>query len=206
MWWVVGDGRWAVGGGRWVVGASTDLGGWLYAGRAALHPSVRCLRRCDRFPPADFLTVAASASPWPALQVAVACRLTGAARSALRHGQIDPSACGLPAILAAAASPADQLWPGSPPPTPETTKLAREAMAEWAPTRHFLFHPWVRCNVRTVLLVALRLRAQLGEVASGSARRSVRVQRQTATALLLPELPTLIWRLVCSFFRRSDWD
>jgi len=90
--------------------------------------------------------------------------------------------------MATTAAPADSWWAGSPPPCAATTALVHDALAGWAPARHFLFHPGVRGAVRTVLLVSERLQRQL--------------QQRRAK---LPELPVELWMLVIGFFLRGSW-
>ena len=126
---------------------------------------------------------------WPSFKIAVACRLADAARSGLRHGRLDPaSSCTLAELAAVAGSPAGALWPGSPAACEATAALARAAMVHWAPSRHFLFHPGVRGSVLAVFQVRERLR-----------------RATPPRAAALPELPELIWRLVCSFLLRRNW-
>ena len=99
----------------------------------------------------------------------------------------DPTMCALADITAAATRAV--LWDGPPatyggealpvPPTPpfcaETARLARDAMARWSPSLHWLHHLEFRAAVHTVLLVSQRLDLQ-----HGKARDHLRVSDQSA--------------------------
>ena len=127
---------------------------------------------------ATFLTATSS---WSAFKILVACRLADDAKRfyLLCSSCLDP--CTGPTSLAASAIPKDALCAGSPDVCPATRHLVHAAMAPWAPSRHFLFHTGVRTHIRMVLLSGNRVR-----------------DRQ--------HVPTELWRLICSFFLRSDWD
>ena len=116
------------------------------------------------------------------------CRHHAPARTALKLGRIDPTGLKLADLVAAADSAAGVLWPDSKGTCAATTTLVHEAMAPWSPVRHFLYHQGVRASVRVMLLAAERLRRQL--------------LKQTAA---LPELPSELWLMVCSFLCRKDW-
>jgi hypothetical protein len=112
----------------------------------------------------------------------VACRLADDAKRALRSGRLDPRAgpTTLAKLVAACASPADALWVGSPDVCPATRRLVHDAMGHWTPARHFLFHAGVRCHIQVVVLCGNRVRDR-------------------------HNVPTELWRLICSFFLRADW-
>ena len=112
----------------------------------------------------------------------MACRLVDDAKRGLRAGRLDPCAgpTSLAELVAASASPKDALWPGSPDVCPATTRLVHDAMAPWSPSRHFLFHAGVRSHILVVMLTADRVRGR-------------------------HNVPTELWRLICSFFLRSHW-
>ena len=128
---------------------------------------------------AAFLTAASS---WPAFKILVACRLVDDAKRGLWAGRLDPCAgpTSLAELVTASASPKDALWPGSPDVCPATTRLVHGAMAPWSPSRHFLFHAGVRSHILVVMLTADRVRGR-------------------------HNVPTELWRLICSFFLRSHW-
>ena len=113
----------------------------------------------------------------------MACRLADDGKRALRSGRLDPRAgpTSLAELVAASASPADALWAGSPDGCPATTRLVHDAMAPWTPGRHVLFHAGVRDHIRVVLLSGNRVRDRFN-------------------------VPPELWRLICSFFLRSDWE
>ena len=140
---------------------------------------------------------------WPALKIAAACRLHADARRLLRRGAIDPSGCSVAEATTVAVLAANALWPGSPGPCAATTALITAATSRWSPDRHALHHVGVRLSVRTVLLVALRLRCRHGTTIG---RRSHR-QRQLhpKSSGLCIGLPDEVWFVMCGFFRRSDW-
>ena len=136
---------------------------------------------------ADFLQVVAT---WPALKIAMACRLHSDIKSALKLGRIDPTdGCTLAELAVLASSPANALWPGSPAPCPLTTRLCKDAMSGWSPARHHLYHAGVKDNVPLVLLVAERLR-----------------RRKHLSNSRVPLLPLELWLVVCSLFTRGDWE
>ena len=68
---------------------------------------------------------------------------------------------------------------GSPDVRPATRRLVHDAMGHWTPARHFLFHAGVRRHVRVVVLCGNRARDR-------------------------HNVPTELWRLICSFFLRAD--
>ena len=115
--------------------------------------------------------------------ILVACHLADDAKCALRSGRLDPCAgpTTLAELVAAGACPKDALWAGSPDGCPATRRLVHDAMGHWTRPRHFLFHAGVRIHVRVVLLSGNRLRDR-------------------------HNVPTEMWRLICSFFLRSDWE
>ena len=119
------------------------------------------------------------------LQIMVAYRLADDAKLALRCGRLDPCAgptC-LSELIATSASPGGALWAGSSGVCPATSRLVHDAMGPWTRSRHFLFHAGVRVNVRVVLL--------------------------PANWLWDPdrlETPMELWQLICTGFRRSDWE
>ena len=84
-------------------------------------------------------------------------------------------------LVAVSAAPKDALWAGSLDSCPATTQLVHDALGPWTPPRHFLFHAGVRSHVRVVLLSGNRVRYRCN-------------------------VPTELWRLICSFFLRSDWE
>ena len=129
---------------------------------------------------AAFLTAASSWSPF---KILVVCRLADDAKRALRVGRLDPCAgpTSLAERVAARVSPGNALWAGSPDVCSATRRLVHAAMGPWTPSRHFLFHAGVRSHIRVVML-------------SGN-----RVQDRH-------QVPTALWRLICSFFLRSDWE
>lgn len=158
----------------------------------------------------DIVTWLESVSGWHPFKIAVACRLADTARATLRLGRTDPADCALAELVAAGSTAAGSLWPGSPGVCPVTLRLAHGAKAGWSPTRHFLFHAGVRSSIQIVLLVAERLLCQCQYTAQtqhGSAvgvRRSIRQLHRRPP--VLRSLPPLVWRIVCSFLLRSDWE
>ena len=111
--------------------------------------------------------------------ILVACRLAADAKLALRSGRLDPRAgpTSLAELVAASASPKDALDV-----CPGMTQLVHDAMGAWTPARHCLFHAGVRSriNIRVALLCGNRVRGR-------------------------HNVPTELWRLICSFFLRSHW-
>ena len=75
----------------------------------------------------------------------------------------------------------DALRLGSPDICPVTRRLVHDAIGPWTPFRHFLFHAGVRTHIRMVMLSGNRVRNR-------------------------DHVPTELWRLICSFFLRSDWE
>ena len=130
----------------------------------------------------------------------------------------DPTMCALADITAAATRAV--LWDGPPatydnraditdkgvlpvPPTPpfcaETARLARDAMARWSPSLHWLHHRKFRAAVHVVLLVRHRLELQ------HSNARDRRVTRQSAASAALPLLPPELWFFLCGWLLRRNW-
>ena len=124
-----------------------------------------------------------AASSWPAFQILVACRLAGDAKRALRAGRLDPCAgpTSLAELVAVCASPKDVLWDGSPDVCQATSRLVRDAVGPWTPSRHFLFHAGVRSSIRVVLLSGIRVRARC-------------------------DVPMELWEAIFGLLRRSDWE
>ena len=129
---------------------------------------------------AAFLTAASS---WSTFKIMVACRMADDAKRALCNGQLDPGAgpTSLAELVATSVSTRDALWAGSPDVCPATSRLVYDAMGPWTPSRHFLFHARVRTHIRVVLLSGNRVRDR-------------------------HDVPTELWQLICSFFRRPDWE
>jgi len=138
------------------------------------------------------------------IQIAVACRLHSAARSALRRGMMhDPTMCSLTDVDAAASG--DARWPGlpTPPADVETRRLARAAMAAWSPRVHWLHHPRFREAIHTVFLIRERLERLRGAVQTGTAATTASASNAAAshTAVLPPEL----WFCICAWLLRRHW-
>ena len=129
---------------------------------------------------AAFLTAASS---WSTFKIMVACRMADDAKRALCNGQLDPGAgpTSLAELVATSVSTRDALWAGSPDVCPAMSRLVYDAMGPWTPSRHFLFHARVRTHIRVVLLSGNRVRDR-------------------------HDVPTELWQLICSFFRRPDWE
>ena len=135
---------------------------------------------------------------WPQFRLAVACRHHAAARRLLRTGGMaDPTLCALEDVQAAAASAApwgDGNGLPAPPACAGTRRLAREAMARWSPSRHWLHHAAFREAVRAVLLVAQRLDTHGGgQPPWGQAAPTLRV------------LPPELWLHICGWLLRRHW-
>ena len=85
------------------------------------------------------------------------------------------------AVLATAADPAP--WHNAAPVCSATLVLAEASTAGWSARHHWLHHEAVRDAVRTVVLLAARLRARPGPLS----------------------LPDEMWRAVLRFVLRSHW-
>ena len=138
---------------------------------------------------------------WPAFKIATACRLHTDTRTMLQRGAIDTAGCPLSEIAAVAAASANTLWPGSPAPCLASTALARAAMSQWSPGRHFIYHPGVRSGIHTVLLTAERLRRQHALAVTTTMPQDQMLARTS----VFVGLPNEMWWAVFSFFRRADW-
>ena len=140
---------------------------------------------------AHWLAAVAGHAP---IQIAVGCRLHGEARSLLRSGALgDPTACTVADVMYAATGTA--LWGAEIEMRPvcrATTRLARDAMKCWSPTRHWLFHRRFRAAVHTVLRVRYRL-VLLAEAAGDADEQA------------FPEAPLEMWLLVCAMLLRRHW-
>jgi hypothetical protein len=125
----------------------------------------------------------------------------------LHRGAIEPADCSLAELTAVGGTPANTLWPGSPGPCDATTALIRAALSSWSPERHMLYHRGVRSGVRTVLLVAERLRRRHDLVGALPPQQQPHLLPQPSDSLLveLPHELWHVWQLVCSFFLRPDW-
>ena len=148
-------------------------------------------------------------------RIAIASRLHTVARAALRSGAMaDPTMCALADVTAAAAHPvlwetppswSDHRWPV--PPTPRfcaaTARLARDAMARWSPSLHWLHHHEFRAAVHTVLLVSQRLDLQHGNSHRCSGRPHLGGGAPADPGL--PLLPPELWFCVCGWLLRRHW-
>ena len=122
-------------------------------------------------------------SMYTPLEIGAATRLHADARMALKLGLITTKDNALPDLIDLAERPQGALWESQPAPCPETRLMVKEAMACWAPARHFLWHSGVRHRVRVMLLVSTRLSA----------------------ALMLPVLPGELWAFILGFVRRQHF-
>lgn len=126
----------------------------------------------------------AATEEWSPLKIAVAAGLQADAEAALQLGLIGTAADSRASLSRASLCPSG---PGN----TSVATFVRRAMAPWSPTNHWLHHAQVRSAVWTVLLVAVKP----GNCTPGA----------DDSVTLLPTMPPLVWRLVCSFFLRQDW-
>ena len=134
---------------------------------------------------AEFLRYATVHALAP-LQIAAALRMDRCIRWLLRCGAADPAGYARGALVAAATEMAP--WQSALPPRLTTVHLVRQALLPWSTERHWLFHSGARLTVCTLQLVEHRLK-----------------QQPVESELQFPELPTELWRLICTFIRRGDF-
>ena len=118
----------------------------------------------------------------------------------LKHDYDDPANRIVTGLASIAGFPADALWDGAPAVCPATCKLAKDAMAGWAASRHHLFHSGVRESIRVLMLISSRLNTVF------STRRRSRRMAEKGRSAVLPPLPDEMWACIGSFISRSDFE
>ena len=159
----------------------------------------------------------AATENWSPLKIAVGAGLQADAEVALRLGRVGTAGDTLPSLLETALAlpllaPGLALSPTGQANARSNAGMAtfvRRVMAPWSPAKHRLYHARVRSAIHIVMLVAVRHGNNSHDYDHDNhdnhGHDHANHHHGGRPAAQLPQMPPLMWRMVCSFFLRQDW-